>query len=208
MIDNNVIFFKYILLLLVVKVVLLLLLSRVTFVFFMIDNNVIVISCFSGAVAGVSHVPNPITLSRHVMEKTPHCLMIGNGAHKFAKKQNIPMIEDPTTLITNFSILKSKYLKENEGPIDFNLMLKATMNTESLKNTKNPNAMKEFLTKQLKHDTVGAVAMDRHGNIACATSTGELTFCRNLCFCSFFFSLFNPTFSFIHFSFLSFFLCT
>jgi beta-aspartyl-peptidase (threonine type) len=125
----------------------------------------------SGAVAGVPNVANPVALARKVMEETPHCLLIADGAVKFAKKQNVPIIEDPMSLITEFSKLKSGYL-DPETKKDFISMLKATMNTETLKKTKNPNAIKERLSKQLMHDTVGAVVMDRHGNIACATSTG------------------------------------
>jgi beta-aspartyl-peptidase (threonine type) len=48
------------------------------------------LSC--GAVAGVQHVPHPISLARLVMEKTPHVLLAGIGAEKFAKKMGIKLV--------------------------------------------------------------------------------------------------------------------
>ena len=46
----------------------------------------------AGAVAGLHHVKNPITLARAVMEKSPHVMMVGDGAEKFAKEQNIELV--------------------------------------------------------------------------------------------------------------------
>jgi beta-aspartyl-peptidase (threonine type) len=48
------------------------------------------LSC--GGVAGVQHVPHPISLARLVMEKTPHVLLAGNGAEKFAEKMGIKLV--------------------------------------------------------------------------------------------------------------------
>jgi beta-aspartyl-peptidase (threonine type) len=45
----------------------------------------------AGAVAGLHHVKNPITLARAVMEKSAHVMMVGDGAEKFAKEQNIEL---------------------------------------------------------------------------------------------------------------------
>ena len=50
------------------------------------------LSC--GAVAGVKHVKNPITLARAVMEKSPHVFFIGEGAEKFAKQMNIELVDE------------------------------------------------------------------------------------------------------------------
>lgn len=126
-----------------------------------------------GAVACVSNVSNPVGLARLVMEKTSHCMLVGNGAEKFAKNNNVPILDDPTVLISKYSKLKSELVKEVKNK-NFDSMLVATMNTESLLESKQAkiNAIKDRLLKQNMHDTVGAVAIDCNGNIACATSTG------------------------------------
>ena len=48
----------------------------------------------AGAVAGVRHVKNPINLARLVMEKSPHVMMVGDGAEEFGKENNIEMVEN------------------------------------------------------------------------------------------------------------------
>src|SRR5688500_422525 len=48
----------------------------------------------AGAVAGLHHVKNPITLARAVMEKSPHVMMISEGAEKFAKEMNIELVPE------------------------------------------------------------------------------------------------------------------
>ena len=47
----------------------------------------------AGAVAGLHRVKNPITLARSVMEKSPHVMMIGDGAEKFAAEQKIELVD-------------------------------------------------------------------------------------------------------------------
>src|SRR5215213_574761 len=48
----------------------------------------------AGAAAGLHHVKNPITLARAVMEKSEHVMMVGDGAEKFAKEQNIELVQE------------------------------------------------------------------------------------------------------------------
>ncbi len=48
----------------------------------------------AGGVAGLHHVKNPITLARAVMEKSPHVMMFGDGAEKFAKEQKIELVDE------------------------------------------------------------------------------------------------------------------
>lgn len=92
----------------------------------------------AGAVAGVKHIKNPITAARKVMDKTEHVLLIGDGAEKFAKEQNITMVDE--------SYFRTAQQKE-----------------------------KEFIKlMQNKNGTVGAVAIDKFGNLAAATSTGGM----------------------------------
>lgn len=48
----------------------------------------------AGAVAGVKHIKNPINLARLVMERSPHVMMIGEGAEEFAKQNNYELVEN------------------------------------------------------------------------------------------------------------------
>ncbi len=97
----------------------------------------------AGAVAGVSHVKNPIKLARLVMEKSPHVLMSGDGAEKFGAEQGIE------TMSQDYFFTKRRW--------------------EALQRIKE----KEVQTRE--QGTVGAVALDRHGNLAAGTSTGGRT---------------------------------
>jgi beta-aspartyl-peptidase (threonine type) len=47
----------------------------------------------AGSVTGLTTVKNPITLARAVMEKSPHVMMIGGGAEKFAKEQGLEIVD-------------------------------------------------------------------------------------------------------------------
>jgi len=96
----------------------------------------------AGAVAAVSGVKNPVRLARAVMEHTPHVMMAGRGAESLASQYGIEL-RNPEDLIT-------------------------------------PRARERFLArlqeqKELEregHGTVGAAALDSHGQLAAATSTG------------------------------------
>lgn len=92
----------------------------------------------AGAVAGVSRVRNPVLAARAVMEKSPHVMLVGRAAERFAARQGIRLVR--------------------QSYFDTRSRLAA-------------------LKKNLKghHGTVGAVAHDRGGNLAAATSTGGYT---------------------------------
>lgn len=96
----------------------------------------------AGAVAAVSGVKNPVRLARAIMEHTPHVMMAGRGAELLAGRCGLELCK-PEDLIT-------------------------------------PRARERFLAriqheKELEregHGTVGAAALDGHGQLAAATSTG------------------------------------
>ncbi len=91
------------------------------------------LSC--GAVAGVKHIKNPVSLARLVMEKTKHVLLCGQGADAFGRQMNVDYVDN-------------KYFDT-------------------------PHRLEQYeKIKGSKHGTVGCVALDTHGNLAAATSTG------------------------------------
>lgn len=109
----------------------------------------------AGAVAGLQHVRNPITLARAVMEKSKHVFMIGSGAEEFAKRNGIELVD-------------AKYFFTQER---WDELQKAKAAEKS-----GGSGEKKFIVSDAdKHGTVGAVARDQHGNLAAATSTGGTT---------------------------------
>lgn len=112
----------------------------------------------SGAVGGVKTIKNPIKAANIVMTKSKHVLLIGEGAEKFAKLNDIEVV-DPKYFYTDFRFNQLKEAIEKDAVfVDHDL-------PTASKNTKQPNYM----------GTVGAVALDAQGNLAAATSTGGLT---------------------------------
>ena len=112
----------------------------------------------AGAVAGLHHVKNPITLARAVMEKSPHVMMVGDGAEQFAKEQNIELVDE-------------KYFWSQRRWDDLQRVLKE----EKEKAEGKKISMNYAQLPVNKFGTVGAVALDKNGNIAAGTSTGGMT---------------------------------
>ena len=112
----------------------------------------------AGAVAGLHHVKNPITLARAVMEKSPHVMMVGDGAEQFAKEQNIELVDE-------------KYFWTQRRWDDLQRVLKE----EKEKAEGKKISMNYAQLPVNKFGTVGAVALDKNGNIAAGTSTGGMT---------------------------------
>lgn len=116
----------------------------------------------AGSVAGVTTIKNPISTARAVMEKSNHVMMIGKGAEKFAA-QNGQAIVDPSYFYTEhrWKALQDAIKEDSLG--------------KNKKETPNHLAIKQPGNKDYKYGTVGAVALDRYGNLAAATSTGGMT---------------------------------
>lgn len=101
----------------------------------------------AGAVASVSIVKNPIKLARKVAEETDHVLLVGDGAEAFAKNVGIEIV-DSSYFYHEERLQRVRNLKKN---------------------------VSKFHKKSDKIGTVGAVALDKMGNISAATSTGGMT---------------------------------
>ncbi|MBB5646487.1 isoaspartyl peptidase/L-asparaginase family protein [Pedobacter cryoconitis] len=116
----------------------------------------------AGAVAGVTTIKNPISAARAVMEKSEHVMMVGHGAELFAKQAGIEIV-DP----------KYFYTKERwDG-------LQQAIKEDSTKSVLDHGNKKSMKLGTINHDykfgTVGAVALDKNGNLAAGTSTGGMT---------------------------------
>lgn len=109
----------------------------------------------AGAVASVRRVRNPISLARLVMEKSQHVMFDGAGAEAFAKEQGIELV-DPKYFFTQerWDALQKIKAAAKEG---------------------GSAGKKYIISDQDLHGTVGAVALDKQGNLAAATSTGGTT---------------------------------
>lgn len=116
----------------------------------------------AGAVAGVATIKNPISAARAVMEKSEHVMMVGPGAEVFAKQAGLTIV-DPSYFYTKerWEGLQ-KAIKEDS--------------TKAVLDHGNKKSMKlGTINKDYKFGTVGAVALDKSGNLAAGTSTGGMT---------------------------------
>lgn len=109
----------------------------------------------AGAVAGLRRVKNPITLARAVMEKSPHVMMIGDGAERFAAEQKVELVD-------------TKYFWTQHRWDALQKVLKEEAEKKKVGSVAAAEAANRF-------GTVGAVALDKNGNLAAGTSTGGMT---------------------------------
>jgi len=106
----------------------------------------------AGAVSAVRSIKNPVDLAYVVMTKSQHVMLNGKGAYDFALRHGIKT-EPDSYFFSQFRYDQWKQLQgTDEAALDHNV-----------------------LSKEKKFGTVGAVALDKHGNIAAATSTGGMT---------------------------------
>ncbi|XP_037543683.1 isoaspartyl peptidase/L-asparaginase [Nematolebias whitei] len=101
----------------------------------------------SGAVSAVRNIANPVQLARLVMDKTSHACLTAEGASQFAHSMGVAEVPQES-LITEYSRMRwRKNLAPDANPVE---------------------------SQMGKMGTVGAVAVDIEGNVACATSTGGM----------------------------------
>ena len=100
----------------------------------------------------VSNFLHPVTLSRKVMKNSSHCVLCGQGAHEFGQRF-LPRDE----IVHNPEELRGAYgIHRHEN---YNKFVEYQFHARLVEDTQ-------------AHDTVTAVAMDKHGHLACAASTG------------------------------------
>jgi len=103
----------------------------------------------AGAVAGVRHIRNPIELARMVMDRTSHVLLSGDGAEEFALEQGVSLVPG------SYFYTERRWKQLEEAQRENRL-------------ASNEEDIGYF-------GTVGAVARDKNGDLAAATSTGGMT---------------------------------
>lgn len=114
----------------------------------------------AGAIAGVHTIKNPIKAAIAVMQKSEHVMLSGEGAEQFAKEQGLEIV-DPSYFWTKDRWESLQKMKQKEN----------------LKTTKkiSQNTLPDSYEVDKKFGTVGAVALDKSGNITAGTSTGGMT---------------------------------
>lgn len=113
----------------------------------------------AGAVAGVMTVKNPISLARRVMTDTKHVLLARDGADRFAKEVGVELVT-PDYFWTDDTRREFEKAKAEDDAIK-----------KAIEDGKKTSAVK----RPDHYGTVGCVALDTHGNLAAATSTGGLS---------------------------------
>ena len=112
----------------------------------------------AGAVAGVTVIKNPITAARAVMEKSKHVLLTGRGAEVFATKAGVAIV-DPAYFWTE------RRWKD----------IQKIWNQEAENSKNQSRAAPRDAVNAEPWSTVGAVAVDRSGDLAAGTSTGGMS---------------------------------
>lgn len=100
-----------------------------------------------GAVAAVGGLRHPISVARTVMERSPHVLLVGPAARRFAREHGAELCRTRDLLVGREL---DRYLRVRRGE----------------------RVLVDHEFREGPMGTVGAVAMDRHGHLAAATSTG------------------------------------
>ena len=114
----------------------------------------------AGAVAGVKCVRNPVLAARAVLENSPHVLLIGEGAEKFASEHGLEQVG------ADFFYTQERWDQLQRALSTQQMMLDHDGASQTSDDPLDPDR---------KFGTVGAVALDQQGNLAAATSTGGMT---------------------------------
>lgn len=118
-----------------------------------------------GSVAFLERIKHPISVARRVMEKTPHVMLVGEGAQQFAVSEGFPL--EPDQLSPDAEKAYREWLKKSE--------YKPVINIENKGNT-HVAAPARLPNGDWNHDTIGMVAMDAAGNFSGSCTTSGMGF--------------------------------
>lgn len=113
-----------------------------------------------GAVAALENIAHPISVARLVMEKTPHVMLVGEGAKQFALENGFA---EEDLLIPSSEKAWKEWLKEKKYEPVINIENRS-FNTERLPGNR------------YNHDTIGMLAMDSNGDLSGACTTSGMAF--------------------------------
>jgi len=124
-----------------------------------------------GAVAGLERIKHPLSVARKLMETTPHVLLVGDGALKFALQKGF--VIESAELSKDAQKEYEKWLKKSE--------YKPVINIENLPVPENGNEGAFVMPMKLddgsfNHDTMGMIAMDAAGNLCGGVTTSGMAF--------------------------------
>ena len=102
----------------------------------------------AGGVGCVERLRNPVRAARKILSESPHVYFVGEGAERFAAEHGVPLCGNEELVIPR----EVARLREYQAQA--------------------ANGGNDLFAPAISHDTVGAIALDRDGNIAAATSTG------------------------------------
>jgi beta-aspartyl-peptidase (threonine type) len=102
----------------------------------------------AGGVGCVERLRNPVRAARKILSESPHVYFVGEGAERFAEEHGIPLCKNEDLIVPR----EIERLREYQAHA--------------------PEEKPDLFAPTISHDTVGAVALDRSGNIAASTSTG------------------------------------
>jgi beta-aspartyl-peptidase (threonine type) len=125
----------------------------------------------AGAVCGVTRLRNPVLAARRVLEATEHVMLAGAGAEAFAMAEGLELVE-PGYFDSEFRLAQWLKARQAIGAVldhDSGALMFRTQNGKAATPAPGP------LDPDTKLGTVGAVALDRRGHLAAATSTGGIT---------------------------------
>jgi beta-aspartyl-peptidase (threonine type) len=127
----------------------------------------------AGGVACVERLRNPIQAARLVLEQSQHVYFVGTGAEEFAHSRGMALIDNSELVLDRErERLAFAQAREAAGLADITFSGPNAEPHPTLHDDKSPETAFPHSPKLDSHDTVGAVALDLHGNLSAATSTG------------------------------------
>jgi beta-aspartyl-peptidase (threonine type) len=127
----------------------------------------------AGGVGCVERVRNPVRAARKILSESPHVYFVAEGAERFAAEHGVELCANEELIIPREVERLREYQAQNKIP---------TSRAKDAREMGHPAREigqpgdaapgSEMFAPEISHDTVGAVALDRSGNIAAATSTG------------------------------------